>query len=103
MTTYPPVPYPHNAHPESATAHIQGNVVLELSERVNRSLVICKSRGFFEKDELWRTHTRACVETNALLVCCANAEFAWVGDIVELLTNIGTSVKNRESSLAAKV
>src|SRR5216684_3295622 len=40
--TYQPVPCPHNAHPDSATAHIQGDVVLELSERVNRSLVICK-------------------------------------------------------------
>jgi uncharacterized protein DUF6535 len=101
-TTYPPVPYPHNAHPESATAHIKGNVVLELSERVNRSLVICKSRGLFETDELWRKRTRACVETTALLACCANAKFPWFGDIVELLGDIGTSEKTRESSLAGR-
>src|SRR5713226_9128585 len=101
-TTYPPVLYPHNAHPEFATAHIQGNVVLQLSKRVNRSLVIYKNRGRFEKDGLWRKRTRECVETTALLVCCANAEFAWFGDIVELLGNIGTSERTRESSLAGK-
>src|SRR5258708_40235905 len=101
-TTYPPVLYAHNARPEFATAHIQGNVVLELSKRVNRSLVICKSRGRFEKDGLWRKRTRECVETTALLVCCANAEFEWFGNIVELLGNIGTSEKTRESSLAGK-
>ncbi len=101
-TTYPPVLYAHNARPEFATAHIQGNVVLELSKRDNRSLVIYKSRGRFEKDGLWRKRTRECVETTALLVCCANAEFAWFGDIAELLGNIGTSEKTRESSLAGK-
>src|SRR5258707_7606317 len=104
-TTYPPAPYdtyPHNAHTDSATAHIQGNVVLELSERVNRSLVICKNRGLFPKDELWRKRTRACVETTASLVYYANAEFAWFGDIVELLGSIGTSEKTRESSSAGR-
>src|SRR5258708_16783856 len=74
---------------------------MELSKRVSRSLVICNNRGLFEK-ELWRKRTRACVETTALLVCCANAEFAWFGDIVELLTNIGTYEKTREPSLAGK-
>ncbi len=76
--------------------------MLELSERINRSLVICKNSGLFEKDELWRKHMRACVETTAFLVCCANAEFKWFGDIVELLADIGTSEKTRESSLAGE-
>ena len=73
----------------------------ELSERINRSLVICKNRGRFE-EELWRKRTRACVETATSLVCCANAEFTWFGDIVQLLGEIGTSEKTRESSLAGR-
>jgi uncharacterized protein DUF6535 len=98
---YPPVPYPPNAHPDSATAHIQRDVVLELSKRVSRSLVICNNRGHFE-EELWRKRTRACVETTTLLVCCANAKFAWFGDIMEPLGDISTSEKTRESSLAGR-
>ncbi len=74
----------------------------KLSERVNRSLEICKNRGLPETDGLWRTRTRACVETTALLVCCANAKFVWFGDIVERLGSIGTSEKIRESSLARR-
>jgi hypothetical protein len=101
-TTYPPASYPPNAHTDTTTAHIQGNAVQELSERVHRSLVICKNRGLFEKEELWRKRTRACVETTALLVCCANAEFGWFGDIVELLGYIGAKEDTRESSLAGK-
>jgi hypothetical protein len=101
-TTYPPVPHPPNARPDSAITNIQGDVVLGLSERVNRSLVICKNRGLFEKEELWRKRTRACVETTASLVCCANAEFGWFEDIVELLANIGTSEKIQESLLAGR-
>jgi hypothetical protein len=100
--TYPSVRYRPNAHADSATAHIQEDVVPGLSKRVKRSLVICNSRGLFEKDALWRKHTRACVETTASLVYYANAEFGWFGDIVELLGNIGTSVKTRESSLAGR-
>ncbi len=45
---------------------------------------------------------RVRVETTALLVCCANAEFGWFGDIVELLGNIGAKEKIRESSLAGR-
>src|SRR5216684_1060849 len=72
-----PIPYPPLFSP-----NIQGDVVVQkLSERVNRSLEICKNRGLPETDGLWRTRTRACVETTALLVCCANAKFVWFGDI----------------------
>src|SRR5258708_36321561 len=99
--TCPPTPYPPNAHADSTTAHIQGDVVQELSERVNRSLVICKNPGLFE-EESWRKRTRTCVETTALLVCCANAESCWFGDIVELLGNIGAKENTRELSLPAK-
>ncbi len=91
-----------SSHHSPATAHAQGDVVRELSERVNRSSEICKNPGLFEKKELWQMRTRACVETTALLVCCANAELGWFGDIVELLGDIGTSEKIRESSLAGR-
>jgi hypothetical protein len=50
-TTNSPVRYRSNAHPNSATAHIQGDALLELSKRVNHSLVICKNPGLFEKKD----------------------------------------------------
>ena len=90
---------------DTATAYIQGeDVVRELSKRVTRTLEICRSRQFLANDDmenkLWRRRTRACIETVASLVFCANAEFDWFGDIEELLGDIGTSEKPRELSLA---
>jgi len=73
--------------------------VYELSTRVARSLEACKNRGHFAKDD-WRKHTRACIETTASLVFGANANFAWFGDMVKLLGDIGFSEKPRELSLA---
>ncbi len=83
-------------------ANAQGDVGLELSKRINRSFVTCKNRGLFDREESWRKRTRACVESTALLVYHANAKFAWFGDIVEPLGNIGTSERTRESSLAGR-
>ena len=99
--TRSPVPNPRNVYQPSAAVHIQGeNVVHELSTHVARSVEICKSRKLFSNDELWRKRTRACIETTASLVCCANAKLAWVGGISELLGDIGSFEKIRELSLA---
>ena len=92
-------------HSYSSTSHIQGeNVIHELSKRVTRTLEICRSRQFLANDDienkLWRRRTRACIETVASLVFCANARLDWFGDIVELLGDIGTSEKPQELSLA---
>ena len=72
----------------------------ELSTRVARSVEICKSRKLFSNEELWRKRTRACIETTASLVCCANAKVAWFGGISELLGDMGSFEKIRELSLA---
>jgi hypothetical protein len=74
--------------------------VHELGTRVARSVEICKIRKLFSNDDLWQKRTRACVETTASLVCCANAKFAWFGDISKLLGDIGGFEKMRELSLA---
>ena len=92
-------------HSDAATAQIQGEVVVqELSKRVTRTLEICRSRQFLANDDienkLWRRRTRACVETVASLVFCANARLNWFGDVVKLLGDIGTSEKPQELSLA---
>jgi hypothetical protein len=100
-TTRIPVPHPPNVRPHSTTVHIRGeNVVHELSTRVARSVEICKNNGLFASDDLWRRRTRACIETTASLVCCANAKLAWFGDISKLLGDIGSFEKIRELSLA---
>ena len=99
--TRSPVPNPRNVYQSSAAVHIRGeNVVHELSTRVARSVEICKSRKLFSNEELWRKRTRACIETTASLVCCANAKVAWFGGISKLLGDIGSFEKIRELSLA---
>ena len=97
------VPHPPNVHPHSTTAHIRGeNVVHELSTRVARSVERCKNRKLFSNDELWLKRSRACIEATASLVCCANANVAWFGGILERLGDIGYFEKIRELSLAGK-
>ena len=73
------------------------NVVHELSRRVAQLLETCKSRGLFAHDKQWRMRTRACVETTAALVCCANAELTWFGDVGGLLGDVGRFEKLGES------
>jgi len=73
------------------------NVVHELSRRVAQLLETCKNRGLFADDKQWRRRTRACVETTAALVCCANAELAWFGDVGGLLGDVGRFEKLGES------
>jgi Family of unknown function (DUF6535) len=90
---------PH-VHPRSTAAHIEGeNVVHELSTRVAHSVEMCKNRGLFANDDLWRKRTRACVEATASLICCTNAKLAWFGGISELLGEFGRFEKIRELSL----
>ena len=90
-----------NVQPRSTTAHIEGeNVVHELSTRVARSMAICKNRGLFANDDLWRKRTRACIEATASLVCCTNAKLPWFGRVSELLGEIGRFEKIQELSLA---
>ena len=102
VTTGSLVFYPLDVHPPSATAHIRGeNVVYELSTRVARSVALFKNRNLFaDNDGLWQKRTRACIETAASLVCCANANLVWFGGISGLLGDIGGFEKIRELSLA---
>ena len=94
-------PHPPNVHPHSATAHIRGeNAVHKLSTRVARSVEIYKNRKLFDNNDLWRKHARACIETTASLVCCANAKLAWFEGISKLLGDVGRFEKIRELSLA---
>ena len=97
-----PAPHQPNVHPDrdSTTAQIRDNVVHELCARVARSVEICKNRKLFLNDDLWQKRTRACIETTASLVCCANAEFAWFGGISKLLGEIGSFENIRELSSA---
>ena len=95
-----PAPDPTHIHWHS-TAHIQGeDTVRELSARVAHVLETCKDRRPFASDELWRRRTRACIETTASLVCCAEAELAQFGDIVKVLGDIGRDQNMREFLVA---
>lgn len=83
--------------PSVITSPQEENVVRELSRRVAQLLETCKNRGLFTTDEQWRKRTRACVETTASLVGCANAELVWFGDVGRLLGDIGGVEKTGES------
>ena len=87
-TTHSPEPHP-------------SNVVHELSTRVARSIEACNNhKPSANTDSLWRKRSRACIETTASLVCCANAKLAWFGGISKLLGDIGRFERMRELSLA---
>jgi hypothetical protein len=89
--------YPPNAPRSSIPGSFQGeNVARELCRRVAHLLETCKNRGLFASDEQWRKRTRACIETTASFVGCANAELVWFGDIGRLLGDIGKTEKTGE-------
>ena len=95
----PSVACPSHVRLQSFSAYIQGEGVMrDLSRRVAHLLETCKNRGLFATEELWRKRTRACIETTASLVCCADAELSWFGDIGKLLGEIGSVEKAQESS-----
>ena len=74
--------------------------VYELCTRVARSLEICKNRGLFSSPDLWRKHTRACIEVTASFACCAGAPLSLFGNIKKPLGDIGSFEKIRELSMA---
>jgi hypothetical protein len=41
----------------------------------------CNNRGAFASDELWRKRTHACVVVMTSLVCYADAELDWFGEL----------------------
>ena len=87
----------------TATTHIrEENGVGELSARVAHLLETCKYRGLFSSEELRLRRTRACIETAASLVCCANAKVDWFGDLMKPLQYIGGDQTIRGSTLAGK-
>ena len=100
-TTRSHVPNSPNAHPHPITVHIRGkNVVRELSNRVARSIEICRNRTLFSNDYLWRNRTRACIEDTASLVFRLHANFDWFGGLSKLLGDIGIFERMRELSLS---
>jgi len=86
--------------PLITTSTHQGDVVRDLSRRINHLFETCKNRGSFASDELWRRRMRACVEAAASLVIFADAELDWFGNIGRLLRDIGKLEKTRELSSA---
>jgi hypothetical protein len=78
------------------------NTIRDLCRRVGHLFDTCKNRAVFTSDELWRRRARACVEATASLVCYADAELSWFGDIVGTLGDIGNFEGIRDLSLAER-
>jgi hypothetical protein len=76
--------------PIFSTSIHKRNTIRELCRRIGHLSDTCRNRAAFASDELWRRRFRACVEAGALLVCYANAEPGWFGDILRTLGDIGS-------------
>ena len=81
--------------------HVE-DIVHELTVRAIRILETCQNRGPSDGDVLWRTRTRACIETTASLVFCIGGDRGHIGDFVVLLYDIGKDQTVRESSSVGK-
>ena len=77
-------------HSMVSTFSHERSTVFELSRHVGHLFETCKNRTVFASDELWRRRARACVEATVSLVCYANAELNWFGDILGTLGDIGS-------------
>jgi hypothetical protein len=87
--------------PTAAQMHVPGNSSMrELSRRVGHLLKTCNNHGHFASEELRRERTRACVETIASLVSCANADLGWFGEIRKVLRDIGVVENINKHSMA---
>ena len=85
-------PISHSANIHHAIAippALKKNAVRELSRHVGHLFETCKNRAVFASDELWQRRSRACVEATTSMVCYANAELGWFGDILGTLEDIG--------------
>jgi hypothetical protein len=79
-----------NIHrPIVTTSAHERNTIRELCGRIGLLFDTCKNRAVFASDELWRRRARACVEATASLVCYADVELSWFGDILRTLGDIG--------------
>ena len=90
------------SHPMATTSTYETNTIRELSGRIAHLFNTCKDRGVFPTDELWRRRARACVGAMASLVCHANVEPGWFGDILRALGDIGNFEGIRDLSLAGR-
>ncbi len=97
MAVVPSAPGAFSDTPAYVTGPSRGETVVRvLSRRVAQLLETCKNRGLFANDEQWRRRTRACIDTTASLVGCADAELGWFGDVGRLLGDIGIVEKTGE-------
>ena len=76
-------------HPVVIPPTHEKNTVRELGRHIGHLFETCKNRAVFASDELWQTRARACVEATTSLVCYADAELGWFGDILGTLGDIG--------------
>lgn len=90
------------SRPMVTTSTHETNTIRELCRRIAHLFNTCKNRGVFASDELWRRRTRACVGATASLVCYADVELDWFGDILETLGDIGSFERIRDLSLAGR-
>ena len=94
---------PPNIHrPTPTSSNHERNTIRELCGRIGHLFGTCKNRAVFASDELWRRRARACVEATASLVCYADAELSWFGDILRTLGDIGSFEGIRNLSFVEK-
>ena len=90
------------SHPMVTTSTHETNTIRELCGPIAHLFNTCKDRGSFASDELWRRRTRACVGATSSLMCYADVELDWFGDIPRTLGDIGNFEGIRDLSSAGR-
>ena len=89
-------------HPTDTTSIHERRTIYELCRRISHLFDTCNNRAVFTGEDLWRRRARACVEATASLVCHANADLCWFGDILQTLGDIGSFEEVHNLSLAGR-
>ncbi len=101
--TYRQAPHPSNIQHLIVTTPIyETNTIPKVCGRIAHLFDTCKNRAVFTSDGLWQRRTRACIEATASLVCYADADLRWFGDIMQILGDIGNFEGIRDLSLTGR-
>jgi hypothetical protein len=74
-------------HRSIATSTHEKPAIQNFCMRIGRYFDTCKNPDF-ERNELWKKHSRACIEAMASLVSFADVKFDWFGDTLQSLEEI---------------
>ena len=82
-------PSPIRPSPLSIERPLEGTAVDTISRCVRNLFETCRNHSYFESEEARRRRMHACVEAAASLVCCIDFRLEWLGEVGNLVSEIG--------------